>query len=114
MARILALFAVAPSADPKSLLGAIDVPCKMSGSLKFSILKIRFSNLFFFFQISNFLIKTTFFQGHNKFDPKLSPDLRSPGSHRRHGGLARLLNLVAETTTYPDTRYYYYYYSCSI
>ena len=41
------LFAVAPAADPKSLLGAIDVPCKMSGNLKFSnfensILKLNF------------------------------------------------------------------------
>jgi hypothetical protein len=44
MAMILALFAVAPAADPKSLLGAIDVPCKMWGNLDFSILKIRFSN----------------------------------------------------------------------
>jgi hypothetical protein len=44
MARIFALFAVAPAADPKSLLGAIDVPGKMSGNLNFSILKIRFSN----------------------------------------------------------------------
>jgi hypothetical protein len=49
---------VAPAADPKSLLGAIDVPCKMSGNLNFSILKIRFSN----FKLSS----KNIFQGHSK------------------------------------------------
>jgi hypothetical protein len=47
MARILALFALAPAADPKSLLGAIDVPDKMLGNLIFSnfensIFKLKF------------------------------------------------------------------------
>jgi hypothetical protein len=69
MARILALFAVAPAADPKSLLGAIDVPGKMSGNLKFfnfenSIFKLNFI-------LSNFKLSfKTFFQGHSKFEQK--------------------------------------------
>ena len=95
MARILALFAVAPAADPKSLLGAIDVPCKMSGNLKFSILKIRFSNLILFFQISNFLKKH-----FSKATVNLNKNdlfVRSPGSIGHE--VARLLNLVAQTTT---------------
>jgi hypothetical protein len=70
MARILALFAVAPAADPKSLLGAIDVPCKMSGNLEFSNFVNSIFKFNFFFQISNFLKK--YFQGHSKFDAKLS------------------------------------------
>ena len=95
MSMILALFAVAPAADPKSLLGAIDVPCKMSGYLKFSILKIRFSNLILFFQISNFLKKH-----FSKATVNLNKNdlfLRSPGSIGHE--VARLLNLVAQTTT---------------
>ena len=65
MARILALFAVAPAADPKSLLGAIDVPCKMSGNLKF----FNFENPIFKFQ--TFLKNIS--QDHSKLDSKLSP-----------------------------------------
>ena len=72
---ILALFAVAPAADPKSLLGAIDVPCKMSGNLNLIFEKSDF-------QISNFL-KKTFYQGHSKLDSKLSP-FPLAGSHRSH------------------------------
>ena len=54
---ILALFAVAPAADPKSLLGAIDVPCKMSGNLNF----FNFENPIFKFQtfIKNYFPKAT-------------------------------------------------------
>ena len=90
MARILALFAVAPAADPKSLLGAIDVPYKMSGNLNF----FNFENPIFKFQ--TFLKNIS--QDHSKLDSKLSP-FPLAGSHRRHEGLGLLDTKFSTTTT---------------
>jgi hypothetical protein len=89
MAGILALFAVAPAADPKSLLGAIDVPCKMSGDINFFNFENSIFKFILFFPISNFLKKKHYSKATVNLNPKLSP-FPLAGQHRRHEGLARL------------------------